>query len=120
MQGGFLASGCPTIPIQLFGHDLDAIIDTGFEGGLHLPGPLLIKLGPSPVSIGRWQMKSPLGHSLEREVYEVDILIDGLIITVDAIFGETEEALLGTRFLKDYRLTVDYPAGTVEMVRGTP
>lgn len=58
-------------------------------------------------------------QSLIEQNFNVRIPFDGWIAKVQATFVDGGEILIGTRLLRDYRLTIDFPAGTVLLERVT-
>ncbi len=41
-------------------------------------------------------------------------------LLIEAIFADGDEILLGVDAMRDYRLTIDFPAGTVALDRTVP
>jgi hypothetical protein len=52
--------------------------------------------------------------------YLLDIGFGRESLPVEVIFSDSDEILLGVDALREYRLTVDFPAGTVAVDRATP
>lgn len=97
---------------------VDAVIDTGFDGHLQLPSS---EAGSTPrtlIDTDRYGFAD--GSEVEFDVYLVRVSFAGADIASRAIFSPTDEALIGVKFLADYRLTIDYPAGTVTLERTRP
>lgn len=94
-------------------HDVEAWIDTAFNGGLALPRALAANLG------------------LPQEASTDAVLADGQTVTVELFgccldwFGSTYQTqvvasdaalpLLGTQLMAGRRLVIDYAAGTAEL-----
>jgi clan AA aspartic protease len=93
--------------------DVEAWVDTAFNGGLALPRALAAGLG------------------LPQEASTDAVLADGRTVTVDlfgcyldwfggtlqtqAVAGDAARPLLGTQLLAGRRLVIDYTAGTVDL-----
>lgn len=54
------------------------------------------------------------------DVYLVGVELGGEDVIAEAIFSPNDEVLIGNKLLADYRLTIDYPAGTVTLERTRP
>jgi predicted aspartyl protease len=93
--------------------DLEAWVDTAFNGGLALPRPVVAGLG------------------LPQEASTDAVLADGRTVTVEmfgcyldwfggtyqtqVVAGDAVHPLLETQLLAGRRLVIDYAAGTVEL-----
>jgi predicted aspartyl protease len=111
-------AGMPVVQIEVAGHRLEAVVDTGFEGGLQLPNAWRNRLNPRPYRQVTYQLGG--GQTLVEVTYLVAMTLDGHHQTVETLFAPSDEILLGVDALRDYRLTVDFPAGTVAVDRATP
>lgn len=94
-------------------HEVEAWVDTAFNGGLALPQPLATDL------------------RLPQEASADAVLADGRTVTVEmfgcyldwfggtyqtqVVAGDAAHPLLGTQLLAGRRLVIDYAAGTVEL-----
>lgn len=94
-------------------HDVEAWVDTAFNGGLALPRSVADGLG------------------LPQEASTDAVLADGRTVTVEmfggyldwfggtyrtqVVAGDAAYPLLGTQLLNGHRLVIDYAAGTVEL-----
>lgn len=119
-QGSFANGRNPSVPIGLFGVEVDAVIDTGFDGSLHLPSPLRLKLpvGAMPKRMDSYQ--TPFGLAGSVPIFDVEIGLAGRTVVLETIFGDVSEAMLGIEALQDCRLTVDFAAKMVDLTRLTP
>jgi hypothetical protein len=52
-----------------------------------------------------------------RYVYAVDFPFDGRTVEAEATFSDSEDILLGTRLLRNYRLSINFVARTVRLQR---
>lgn len=92
-----------------------AIIDTGFNGELELPEQLRPHVNAQ--FVGRATSMLAANQRIEEDVYLVDFQFDCRMTRVQATFAVGDHVLIGTRMLRDYRLQVDFPAGTVVIER---
>lgn len=116
MASGRLASDKrPLIGIDVDGHPVEAVIDTGFDGGIQLPNAFFPLLNPTPV--GREPFLYPNGVIEWLPTYRLRVVVDGSEVETALIFSPNDEVLIGTELLQHFRLTIDYPAGTVELSR---
>lgn len=106
-------NGVPTIEVEAGGERWDAIVDTGFNGDLQLAERLRPHVNAQ--FVGRANSVLAANQVIEEEVYLVDFPFDGRIVRAEATFAIGNVTLIGTRLLREYRLQVDFPTGTVEI-----
>jgi predicted aspartyl protease len=115
IEGVVTGDGLPAVEVEAGGERWQAIIDTGFNGALELPEQLRARVNPQ--FLGCVLSLLAANQTIEEDVYLVDFLFDGAMRRVQATFVDGTEILIGTRMLQDYRLHVDFPAGTVTIRR---
>ena len=116
MASGRLASdNRPLITVEVDGLTIEAVIDTGFDGGVQLPDHLLPVLNPPFIS--RVPFQYPNGQIDWRDTHRVRVVVGGEDTDAVAIFSPNDEVVLGLELLQHFRLTIDFPAGTVELAR---
>lgn len=88
-------------------------IDTGFNGELLAPMPLIEQLGLKSVSTGYAQLAT--GAQVSIEIYRgvIDWLSGGREVEVLSSAGQVP--LLGVGLLCEHKLTINYPARTVTL-----
>jgi predicted aspartyl protease len=111
IEGVVAEDGVPTITVDVGGELWNAIIDTGFNGELELPARLRSHVNAEFVA--RATSLLAANQRIEEDVFLVDFPYDGRIARVQATFADGNEILIGTGLLREYRLHVDFPAGTV-------
>ena len=109
------ARGLSVVQLPIHGQDWPAVIDTGFAGDLELPEGLFPVLQPLFVFQRRFALGG--GQTNVEDVFLVDFPFDGEVVAAEATFVDSSEILLGTGLLRDYRLTIDFPARTVLLER---
>lgn len=105
----------PSLMLSIAGKDWKATIDTGFNGDLELPYALGSYLNPQ--FFGRGLSLLAGGQSLEEEHYLVEFPFDGEVVRALATFVSSDEILIGTHLLTDYRLLIDFPSAEVKLER---
>lgn len=115
IAGSVSSDGVPTITLGVVGQDWTAVVDTGFNGDLELPQSLRGSFNERHV--GRVMSALAGGQIVEEDAYQVDFPFDGRTIRADATFVESNEILIGTHLLRRYRLTIDFVARAVKLVR---
>jgi len=118
VRGTLRSTGSPVVPLEIAGQVFEAVIDTGFEGGLQLPNIFISIL--NPVFAGRQRYELPDGSVLISDLYDVVVILDGIGLDLRTQFSQSDEILLGTDALKDYRLEINFVARTVLLERMTP
>jgi predicted aspartyl protease len=118
IQGHVNSQGVPTIDVQIQGTSWIAAIDTGFNGDLEMP-EVLFQVIPS-IFIGSVGIQLGGGQYVEEDTYLIDFPFDGAIVPAEATFAATDEILIGTKLLRDYRLEIDFVARTVLLEKLIP
>jgi predicted aspartyl protease len=113
IAGTVLENGVPGIFVEVAGQSWRAIIDTGFNGDLELPSLLRGELNAQ--FVGRLSSLLAANMRVEEDVYLVDFLFDGNVVRAEATFVDSDEILIGTGMLQEYRLLIDFPAQTVSL-----
>jgi clan AA aspartic protease len=111
IDGIVTVDGVPAIDMEIDSQRWQAIIDTGFNGELELPGRLRAHLNAQ--FVGRATSLLAANQQIEEDVFLVDFPFDGQTVRVQATFVDGDAILIGTRMLRDYRLRIDFPARTV-------
>jgi predicted aspartyl protease len=99
--------GVPIVSVEIAARQWLAVIDTGFNGDLELP----LKLKPfvKPRYIGRTTSSLAAGQTIVEKSYNITVPFDGRIMRGVATFVDGDQLLIGTNFLRDYRLEIDFP-----------
>jgi len=105
----------PILQLSIAGQTWPAIVDTGFNGDLELPERL--RPSVSPRYLCRTLSLLAAGQTIVEDTYLVDFPFDGQIVTVEATFVQDDRILLGTHFLRGYRLEINFVARTVLLER---
>lgn len=110
--------GVPIIRFDLADEVLDAIIDTGFNGDLELPRRLQHCLGAKFVNTVESILAA--GQSVVEDVFSVRVPFDGQIIEAEVTFSDSGAVLIGTHFLRQYHLQIDFVKQSVLVKRARP
>ena len=118
IQGTIRATGAPVLPLRILGTGAEVtaegILDTGFDGFLCLPTPIAVSLGLQLIDVVSTELA-------DGTVVEDDLVFvgraewDGAVKEVDVLLTRAEDILIGTAFLKGYRVELDYEANTVRI-----
>lgn len=90
-----------------------AWIDTGFNGFLIIPRSLIASLGLEEGSTTKAVLAD--GKQVELESFLCYVDWFGELLAVQVIANDGKFPLLGTEFLTDRRLTIDFLEGSVEI-----
>lgn len=117
---GSVIDGVPMIELPFGPETFEAIVDTGFNGYLELPSSQFDQLNPE--FEGEVTAELAGGITITEAVYRVEIPFEGRNVDAIVSFVDGDGVLLGTAMLEDYRLSIDFPAGTLllERVETTP
>lgn len=99
--------------VRLGGETMECVVDTGFDGGLMLPGTLIESL-QIPI-IGELVFEMVGGARMTAEVGLGEIEWLGKLRTVELIGSKGNDALIGTELLTSTTLNIDYIASTVRI-----
>ena len=110
LQGRVTESGEPVVPIQLILQNqpskVSATIDTGFNGYLSVPKPLLLRGGWKAIGTERFEIAT--GAIVEQEIYFGEVLLDGRRSPVYSVATDAKDILVGTKLLRSKILTVNF------------
>jgi predicted aspartyl protease len=110
--------GEPVIMLAVGGRDWPAVIDTGFNGGLQLPEDCR---GTIPIAdAGRESWVLANNQRVDEDSYFVQLPFDGEVVNALVSFVVDSAILIGTDFLRDHRLIIDFVARTVRLERVRP
>src|SRR5262245_6295091 len=107
MEGVVNERGVPVVDLFLAGRTWVATIDTGFNGDLELPEALRTFVNPR--FVGSAESVLAGGITISEDQYRVNFPFDGSLVSAVATFVPGDGILIGTRLLKPYRFTVDFP-----------
>jgi clan AA aspartic protease len=93
--------------------EVEAWIDTAFNGGLTLPRSMAAALGLPPEMSTEAVLAD--GRLVELEMFGCYLDWFGGTYRTQVVAGDAAHPLLGTQLLAGRRLTIDYAAGTVEL-----
>lgn len=94
--------------------DIDAVVDTGFNGFLTLPITLVAELGLPYVSIGRATLAD--GSEISYDVHDVTVLWDAQPRVIEAAVADTTP-LVGMMLLDRHNLNIEVENGGRVLVR---
>jgi clan AA aspartic protease len=119
IAGAIRETGTPTLRLKVIGRGgnevtVEGILDTGFDGFLCLPVPLAVSLGLELIDVTRTELAD--GTVVEDElVFAGRAEWDGTVMDIDILLTRSGDVLIGTAFLKEYMVQLDYQAHTVRI-----
>ena len=110
------------IPVDLFDRQgrlrrVEAVLDTGFDDFLALPGHWVERLGL--VRVGRMPMRVATSEWAHFDVYEATIWWLGVRLPIRVLQTQSE-ILVGTRLLWESQLTAQFWQGGAVSVQSRP
>jgi len=84
-------------------HEIEAIVDTGFDGWLSLPSSVIVQLGLTWLQRGRALLAD--GRESVFDIYEATVIWDGQVRRIPVDEAETTP-LVGMSLLDGYELTM--------------
>jgi clan AA aspartic protease len=119
IEGIIRGTGTPLLALQVIGKGgvgitVEGVLDTGFDGFLCLPVPLAVSLGLELIDVTRTELAD--GTVVEDElVFAGQAEWDGVVRDVDILLTRSADVLIGTAFLTEYLVQLDYKANTVRI-----
>jgi len=117
IHGYFDASGHPTIKIVVGGIrmqvEIEALIDTGFDGKVSIPSIIATQLGLELISLEWVELAD--GSIISSLIFKGQALLGGQTREVEMMLTDADEALIGTGLLANYRLEIDFVNRTIEI-----
>lgn len=93
--------------------ELDAVIDTGFDGELCLPLPIAIQLG---LEVGGNQYVELADGTVKQElIFAGMVILEDEDIPVDISLTNSAEGLLGIGLLRNIKLTINFAEKVVSI-----
>lgn len=123
IEGIIRETGTPILTLKVLGKEgseatVEGVLDTGFDGFLCLPIPVAVSLGLELIDVTRTELAD--GTIVEDElVFAAQTEWDGALMDVDVLLTRSEDVLIGTAFLKEYIVQLDYKAHTVSIERAS-
>jgi predicted aspartyl protease len=111
MTGEVDETGSPILRLTVAGREWLAAIDTGFNGDLELPDELSQHFAIEYAGESRTTLAG--GLVIEEKLYSLSFPFDGAMVTVDVAFAPTDQILIGTNLLRNYRLEINFVTRTV-------
>src|SRR5690349_4902204 len=93
--------------------DVEAWVDTAFNGGLALPRPVVAGLGLKQEASTDAVLAD--GRTVTVELFGCCLDWFGSVYQAQVVAGDAAHPLLGAQLLAGRRLVIDYAAGTVEL-----
>jgi predicted aspartyl protease len=115
ITGTVTEEGVPTIMVSVADSNWPAIIDTGFNGDLELPNALRPFVNPR--FVGRIRSVLAGNVEIEEDNYHVTFPFDDQTRVGQATFVSGSEILIGTHFLRQYRIEIDFHERTVLLMK---
>mgnify|MGYP003878722611 CR=1 FL=1 len=102
----------PLIPLRIGGRVVEFVIDTGFDGEAALPHELARELGITPIVLAPVELGDGSLRLMGVSIASVEI--EGIEIPIEVLLGSSDP-IVGTGFLRHFRLVLDMRAGLVEL-----
>ncbi len=117
IQGYFDASGHPKIKIVVGGIrmqvEIEALIDTGFDGKVSIPSIIATQLGLELISLEWVELAD--GSIISSLIFKGQATLGGQTLEVEMMLTDADEALIGTGLLASYRLEIDFVNRTIKI-----
>jgi clan AA aspartic protease len=122
IQAYFDDLGNPKVKIAVGGSrmqvEVEALIDTGFNGYIILPSLIATRLGLELTSVTWVELAD--GSVIRNSVFSGHTTFGGQSQEVEIMMTDSDEALIGTALLSNYKLTIDFVNRTVEITESQP
>ena len=98
-------------------HEVEAVIDTGYDGFLTLPPDLITTLGLTRIGSGRTLLAN--GTEDQFDIYEADVEWDGALLRLE-IDSADADPLIGMSLLYGYDLHIPVIDGGTVVIQKLP
>jgi clan AA aspartic protease len=109
----------PKIEITIRGSkrsiQIEAIVDSGFEGQFCVPMDVASWVGA--VTLGWGEMELADGNKVFVPTVACDVEMLGTMASVKAFITDAQDPIIGTKLLEGFLLTVDFDSGNVQLKR---
>jgi clan AA aspartic protease len=106
----------PTAGIEVIGgrhaSKLTAIVDTGFDEEICIPTRVAVQLGLE--LIGEQPVEFADGTQRNQLVFAGSVRLFDEAREVQMMLTDSEDALVGTRLLDQFRLSIEFPGGRIK------
>jgi clan AA aspartic protease len=92
---------------------LDAVVDTGFSGGLCISIHAIDKVDLTFSHFDEYELGD--GSIVEQHVYEGEIIFDNQKMLIDVLVSVSEDTLIGAALLANKKLEIDYTNKSVRI-----
>ena len=98
--------------------EIEALIDTGFDGEITLPSAIGVQLGLELAGVEEFELAD--GSIGEGFVFRGQVTLGNRSQRVNIMLTDSDEALIGTSLLSNYQLTIDFVNRTIEIKEVQP
>ncbi len=113
MIKGFFRNGCPFIKILVEGVNIEAMIDTGFNGYLMLSQRLIDELDLEQIGFSDYTTAS--GERKQTKIYKAIVELLNRKIEVSVISTDIDISLAGMDLFDKFRIVVEKGKNNVEI-----
>jgi predicted aspartyl protease len=103
----------PEITMAIAGRDFRAVVDSGFNGYLELPGILQTEL--ELVDAGIVESTLAADQIVYEQCYQIEVEFDGQTMEAIVTFSSSDTILVGTKMMLQHRLLIDFPARSLRI-----
>ena len=93
--------------------EIEALIDTGFDGEITIPSVIGVRLGLELTELEEFELAD--GSVIQSFVFSGQVTLGGQSQEVEIILSNSDEALVGTGLLANYRLEIDFVNRTIDI-----
>ena len=114
LTGRVRPDGTAWLPVEIIGERifrLQALVDTGFDDYLSLPGHLRRQARLRPVGYHLFELAD--GRVIRARIYLGRIRFAGESLDVPVVLSRSEEAIIGVALFRRRRLTIRYRRRTI-------
>lgn len=117
VRGSVNANDEPVIPIEVQFkrklHKFKAVIDTGFNGYLSIPAPLIVRSSWKELGVEEYELASD--ERMVACVFPGCIRFDGERMDVPVLSTKSGDILIGTKLLKGKELVINFTKKNVHI-----
>lgn len=112
---GFFIFGSPVIELSIERRKINALLDTGFNGHIMLPHPIIRELALDPIGISDYLTAS--GDDKLTKVYKGKIAFLNEEIEIPILSTDADFSLAGMELFRDCKIIIERKKDVVEVIK---
>ncbi len=114
-MNGFFKFGSPVIELSIEGRKIETLLDTGFNGHIMLPAPVIMELALDQIGTSDYLTAS--GDHKETKIYKGSLMFLNEMKDVPILSTDSDFSLAGMELFKDCKIVIERSKDIVKVVK---